>query len=441
MKYNKKGCLNQASFFTEEMERRMCVMYGKDTEDRMHLFQICQRYRGKIFAVFLFILLGFAGISVWDYIPDTLSVQRGEAVSIGDFLPVTKTVKSGDGTVESFGMLSTEECGTYEMEVRLLGIIPVKDVTVHIVDEAEVIPCGVPIGIYVHTKGVLVVDLGKVETEKGSQPSPAGHILKAGDYILAVNGEPVSEKEELIAAVNASGGESVNLTVSRGGEEIPCEITPANCGNGEYRIGAWVRDDMAGIGTLTYVESDGSFGALGHSISDTDTESQVEMAEGKAYLADVVNIVRGEKGNPGELVGQIQYYAQNEIGVIEENNSEGVYGTLSSLPDELERAEPVLVGYKQEIQCGQAQIRVELDGEFYDYEIEIESVDLDPSETNKSIRFRVTDQDLIDKTGGIIQGLSGAPILQNGKIIGAVTHVFVSDPLEGYGIFIEDMLD
>lgn len=409
-----------------------------EKKDVLHFYRT---YRGRIFGIYLLGLLGFAGLSLRDYIPETLSVQKGTEVSLGHFLPVTKTVKSGDGTVESFGMLSTKECGTYEMEVRLLGIIPVGDVTVHIVDDTQVIPGGVPIGIYVHTDGVLVVDAGDVETESGSQKSPARHILKAGDYILAVNGQPVSEKEELIRQVNASGGEAVVLTVSREGEQMECEVTPVNCGNGQYRIGAWVRDDMAGIGTLTYVDAEGNFGALGHSISDTDTESQVDMSEGKAYLAEVVRIVRGEKGNPGELVGQIQYYAGNEIGVIEENNEEGIYGTLSSLPEELQDMQPVPVGYKQEIKSGAAQIFVELDGEFASYDIEIDQVDLNPSETNKSIRFRVTDQNLIDRTGGIIQGLSGAPILQDGKIIGAVTHVFVSDPQEGYGIFIEDMLE
>ncbi len=410
-------------------------------KDKKQIFQNYKRYRRKISGIYLLILLGFAGVSVPGYIPDTLSVRQGNPVSIGYFLPVTTTVKSGDGTVASFGILGTEECGTYEMEVRLLGIIPVKDVTVHIVDDTQVIACGVPIGIYVHTRGVLVVDLGDVETENGSLQSPARHILKAGDYILAVDGIEISEKEELVEAVNASGGESVTLTIDRGGEQIQCEITPVSCGDGEWRIGTWVRDDMAGVGTLTYVDSEGNFGALGHSISDSDTAGQVEMSDGKAYLVDIVNIVKGEKGNPGELVGQIQYSSQNEIGVIEENSSEGIYGRIEALPEELEDAVPVSVGYKQEIQSGAAQILIELDGEFRYYDIEIDSVDLNPSETNKSIRFRVTDEDLIEKTGGIIQGLSGAPIFQNGKIIGAVTHVFVSDPLEGYGIFIEDMLD
>lgn len=404
-----------------------------------HFFVWYKKQRKKIFGAYMLWLSGFAFFSVWDYIPDSISVQRGNTVSIGSFLPVTKTVKTEDDTVESFGMISTQACGTYEMECRLFGIIPVKDVTVNIVDDTQVIPCGVPIGIYVRTKGVLVVDIGEIELEGGSVQSPAKHILKPGDYIMAVNKAPISEKEELIEAVNSSGGSEIILSIIRDGEYMDCTIQPVSYG-AEYRIGVWVRDDMAGIGTLTYVEEDGTFGALGHSISDTDTESMVEMNSGKAYLVEIISIIKGEKGNPGELVGQIKYDESNEIGTIEENQANGIFGTLDALPDELSDAEPMSVGYKQDIETGPAQILVQLDGDLQYYDIEIESVDMNASETNKSIRFHVTDPELIEKTGGIVQGLSGSPIIQNGKIIGGVTHVFVSDPLEGYGIFIEDML-
>lgn len=405
------------------------------------IFCIYRKQRKKIFVGYLFIFFVFAYLSILDYIPDTISVQRGGTVSMGSFLPVTKTVKSEDDTVESFGMLHTEECGTYQMECRLLGIIPVKDVTVNIVDETQVIPCGVPIGIYIHSKGVLVVDIAEIETEGGTVQSPSKHILKSGDYITAINGVKITEKEELITAVNASGGQSVILSVNRDGEEISCEVKPVLQDENQYRIGVWVRDDMAGIGTLTYVDKKGNFGALGHSISDTDTDSIVEMSGGKTYLVEILSIIKGEKGNPGELVGQIRYDDSNEIGVIEQNQSNGIFGSLKTLPDELSDTEPVYVGYKQNIKSGPASILVELDGELEYYEIEIESIEMNASEINKSILFQVTDEELIEKTGGIIQGLSGAPIMQDGKIIGAVTHVLVNDPTKGYGIFIEDMLE
>ncbi len=382
----------------------------------------------------------FSLISVADYIPDSISVTTGSTASFGTFLPITKVVKYEDDTVESFDSLGTAQDSSYELECRLLGIVPVKSVTVNIVEDTQVIPCGVPVGIYIRTEGVYVVEVTKVETGGNAALSPAKHVLKAGDYITAVNGSTVSTKEELIDLIRAAGGEELLLTVNRGGESVECKVTPVKNKDGVYQIGVWVRDDMAGIGTLTYVTADQMFGALGHSISDTDTGDQVTLAEGTVYRTNILNIIKGEKGNPGELVGQICYTEDQILGTITKNLSDGIYGTLDALPEELADAEPVSVGYKQEIREGAAEILMAADGEINSYEIQIESVDLNASEMNKSHIFYVTDEELIEKTGGIIQGMSGCPILQDGKIIGAVTQVVVSDPCQGYGIFIEDML-
>lgn len=406
----------------------------------LHFMQFYCRQRKKIFLFYFAVLSVFSYRSLSGYIPDYISVERGREVCVGKYLPVTNTLKMGEETVESFGMLSTETCGTYQMQCRLLGLIPVKDVTVNIVEESTVIPGGVPIGIYVQTNGILVVDTAELQTESDTVMSPSRHILRSGDYIVAVDHSAVTEKEELVHAVQNSAGNALLISIIRDGEPMDLSIVPARCKEGDYRIGAWIRDDMAGVGTLTYLTADGSFGALGHSISDTDTESVVELKSGTAYAVDIVDVIRGEKGNPGELVGQIQYDKNHELGTILENSANGIFGSMYTLPDELAEARPLAVGYKQDIEIGSAQILVELDGELGSYEIEIENVDMTPSTPNKGIRLRITDEDLIAKTGGIIQGLSGSPILQNGKIIGGVTHVFVSDPLEGYGIFIEDML-
>ncbi|MCD8216816.1 MAG: SpoIVB peptidase [Clostridiales bacterium] len=405
------------------------------------ILKIYRQERKKFFLFYLLILIVFSLFSVADYIPDSISVTRGNTVSIGGFLPVTRTVRSDDEAVESFGNLGTAECGVYEMECRLLGIVPIKSVTVNIVEDTQVIPCGVPVGIYIETAGVYVADVAEVETADGSAANPSRHILQAGDYITAVDGAAVSSKEELVESVRDSGGKTLLLSVVRDGETIACEVTPVKNADGEYQIGVWVRDDLAGIGTLTYVTEEGSFGALGHSISDTDTSEQVVMKEGTVYLADILSIIKGTKGNPGELVGQIQYTQDQVLGMITENLPNGIFGVLDNLPEELSAAEAVSVGYKQEITEGTAEILAEIDGEIGSYEVEIESIDMNASELNKSLLFYVTDEELIEKTGGIIQGMSGSPILQNGKIIGAVTHVFVSDPREGYGIFIEDMLE
>lgn len=411
------------------------------TEEKDGMYGMMRNYRKnrrKLFIIYLAFFLIFSYTSMLDCIPDCIRVEKGKAVTLGNVLPVTKTVKSSGGTVASF---SSDVCCTYELECRLFGLIPIKDVTVSIVDETQVIPCGVPMGIYIETAGILVADFGEIETRSGSVKCPAKHILKKGDYILTVNGKKIEEKEDLIEAVNESGAKEVTLTVNRNGEKINCKVQPAEYREGEYRIGVWVRDDLAGIGTMTYVTENGNYGALGHGISDVDTEHIVQMKKGSAYLTDILSIVKGEKGAPGELVGQIQYDSTHRIGTIDCNTDEGIFGTLEKVPERLNDTDPISAGYKQEIKNGPAQILFEVDGETKKYEIEIDGVDMNASDANKSIRFLVIDERLLEKTGGIVQGMSGSPIIQDGKLVGAVTHVLVNDPTRGYGIFIENMLE
>lgn len=374
----------------------------------MQMLKKYQKYRRKSFLFFCVILICSAYLWLVDAIPDTISILQGEEVALAEGLPVTTKLETTDGTITSSGNINGS---SYEVSCRLFGIIPVKCVTVHIVKEAQVIPCGTPFGIYIHTDGVLVVDISDIVQNGITVESPAAHILKSGDYITAVNGTTVSEKEELQQAVAESGGEVLCLSVMRDGESLECELRPALNDTGNYQLGIWVRDDLAGIGTLTYVEAAGRFGALGHGITDVDVEHLVSMQSATAYQAQILSIIRGEKGSPGELVGQIYYNHANEI------------------------------GFKQEIETGPAQILVTLEDTRQLYDITITDVDLNPQESNKGIAFQVTDDALIEETGGIIQGMSGAPILQNGKVIGAVTHVFVDNPTKGYGIFIETMLE
>lgn len=373
-----------------------------------------------------------------DAIPDTISILRGEEVTLAEDLPVTTKLETVDGTISSSGNINGN---SYEVSCRLFGIIPVKRVTVYIVKEAQVIPCGTPFGIYIHTDGVLVVDISDIVQNGITVESPAAHILKPGDYITAVNGTTVSEKEEVQQAVAQSSGEVMRLSVMREGEPLECELCPILNDTGNYQLGVWVRDDLAGIGTLTYVDADGRFGALGHGITDVDVERLVSMKSATAYQAEILSIIRGEKGSPGELVGQIYYTPANEIGEITKNTKNGIFGRLDGLPDLLQEASAMEIGFKQEIKTGPAQILVTLEDTRQLYDIMISDVDLNPQEANKGIAFQVADDTLIQETGGIIQGMSGAPILQNGKVIGAVTHVFVDNPTKGYGIFIETMLE
>ena len=404
----------------------------------MQVLKKYQKYRRKSFLLFCVILVCSAYLWLVDAIPNTISILQGDEVALAEGLPVTTKLETSDGTITSSGNINGS---SYEVSCRLFGIIPVKRVTVHIVKEAQVIPCGTPLGIYIHTDGVLVVDISDIVQNGITVESPAAHILKSGDYITAVNGTTVSEKEELQQAVAESGGEVMCLSVMRDGEPLECELCPALNDTGNYQLGIWVRDDLAGIGTLTYVDAAGRFGALGHGITDVDVERLVSMQSATAYQAQILSIIRGEKGSPGELVGQIYYNHANEIGEITKNTKNGIFGRLEGLPDVLQEASAMEIGFKQEIETGPAQILVTLEETRQLYDITITDVDLNPQESNKGIAFQVTDDALIEETGGIIQGMSGAPILQNGKVIGAVTHVFVDNPTKGYGIFIETMLE
>ena len=404
----------------------------------MQVLKKYQKYRRKSFLFLGVILICSAYLWMVDAIPDTISILQGEEVALAEGLPVTTKLETSDGTITSSGNINGS---SYEVSCRLFGIIPVKRVTVHIVKEAQMIPCGTPLGIYIHTDGVLVVDISDIVQNGITVESPAAHILKSGDYITAVNGTTVSEKEELQQTVAESGGEVMCLSVMRDGEPLECELRPAFNDTGNYQLGIWVRDDLAGIGTLTYVDAAGRFGALGHGITDIDVERLVSMQSATAYQAQILSIIRGEKGSPGELVGQIYYNHANEIGEITKNTKNGIFGQLEGLPDSLQESSAMEIGFKQEIETGPAQILVTLEDTRQLYDITITDVDLNPQESNKGIAFQVTDDALIEETGGIIQGMSGAPILQNGKVIGAVTHVFVDNPTKGYGIFIETMLE
>lgn len=404
----------------------------------MFFLNTYQKSRKWIAAAGMAIWLTSAYVWMLDEIPGSVCVAHGQSLDITEGLPVSSRIRSADGTAISTG---TMPGGSYKMECKLFGLIPVKEVTVHIVEDTEVIPCGIPFGIYIEMKGVLVVELCDLEENGIPVASPAEHILKPGDYITAVNGTTVIDKKDLQKAVAESSGNALQLSVVRDGELFQCNLTPVCTDSGSFQIGIWVRDDLAGIGTLTYIDGKGTFGALGHGITDTDVEHLVSMLDGTVYQANILSIIRGERGKPGELVGQIHYNAANRLGQITKNTKNGIFGQIENLPDSLADALPMEISFKQEIENGPAQILATVADRPELFDIQITDVDLNPKESNKGIRFQVTDAQLIRETGGIIQGLSGAPILQNGKVIGAVTHVFVNDPEMGYGIFIENMLD
>lgn len=388
---------------------------------------------GLLSVLFFLMLFGF----LYTSIPDRFLMTEGKEADSFLSLPLVKeeVVKAGaqdDSNIPE---------GAVTVNYSFLGIIPMKSVEVTMVDEKKVFPGGMPVGIYMKTDGILVVGTGTVEGMDGKEYSPASNILKSGDYIRAVNGTAVNEKEDLISCVNHCLGSDVVLSVERNGEVSSIKVSPTQTGREEYKLGIWVRDDTQGIGTVTYMDGDGNYGALGHGISDVDTGLLMKLDGGNLYHTEILSLVKGEKGNPGEMTGVIRYRNSEILGTITENTDQGIFGKITRQKEAFAVGEPVEIAYKQEITAGPATILSAVDGTVKEYSIEIEKINLNSREANKSMVIRVTDEELLEKTGGIIQGMSGSPILQNGKLIGAVTHVFVQDSARGYGIFIEHMLE
>ncbi|MDD6307493.1 MAG: SpoIVB peptidase [Clostridiales bacterium] len=391
-----------------------------------------------------FLVAMFAVKSFHDAVPDKIYVKMGEELSYDFDVPVSMVLKEESkevfethtGSFDGAG----EEYPSYTVTCKLFGIFPVKDVEVMLVEPESVYVNGMPIGIYVKTQGVLIIGTGEVETKSSGSIKPAENLVKKGDYIVSINGEKVEEKEELVEKINEFGQQKEVLGVIRDDEYIEVSVMPAKSSSGKYMLGIWVRDDLAGVGTLTYYKQDGNYGALGHAVSDGETGTIMDMEQGWIYHTNIIGIRKGENGNPGELSGVIEYRKNACLGTVEKNTPLGIYGKLDGNLDYLPLGKSYEVTYKQDIHTGTAYVLSAISGETKSYEITIESLDYSDMEENKGILFKVTDPELLELTGGIVQGMSGSPIIQNGKIIGAVTHVFVSDSTRGYGIFIEKML-
>ena len=420
---------------------------------------------GKYFYRIL-ILVFWAGLVFtagygWYYaehqIPEHFSVAEGEETSFSLDLPLYTTLLSeseevilkGDSGIpqdeirirpdQEFSLYARKD-GNFRLGLKLFGTIPFKEISVNVEDACYAVPCGMPVGIYLKSRGVMVIGTGKVTDENGSEAEPAYGILQSGDYIEAINGQPLSDKEALITSLNRMGESEALLRVRRGGRELELSVDTVKTADGSRKLGAWVRDDTQGIGTMTYLKPDGGFGALGHGISDSDTGRVVEIENGALYETEILGIEKGSAGNPGVMAGVIYYGPGSRLGSVAQNTDCGIFGTAGQAFCDAVGQQTMEVGHRQDVKRGKAWIRSCVSGEACDYEIEIQRVDYSPAKENKSLVFQVTDEQLLRLTGGIVQGMSGSPILQNGKLVGAVTHVFVQDSTRGYGIFVEDML-
>jgi len=337
-------------------------------------------------------------------------------------------------------ILKSSTQGTYDLEFRLLGFIPVKRLKVHVLPETRVIPGGHSLGVKLRPNGVIVVGLASVIDENGHRHQPAQDAgIQVGDTIVMVNNQKINQAEDLSRIIDKQ--KTVNLVVKRNGEMFNATLNPVKNNLGFYQIGLWVRDIAAGVGTLTFYDPKSNFyGALGHIISDADTGKIIEVGEGEIIRAKVSSISPGKKNQPGEKKG-VFVNEDKIIGTIVANTPFGIFGEAYH-PFENPFYDTLPVATINQVQEGKAKILTVIEGEkIQEFDIEIQKIIKQSYPNDKGMIIKITDQELIAKTGGIIQGMSGSPIIQNDYIVGAVTHVFVNDPTKGYGIFIEWMLN
>jgi len=329
------------------------------------------------------------------------------------------------------------------MSLTVFGV-PVKTVQLDVLSDTEVIPCGKTVGVRISTAGIMVLGLVSFDTEDGKSARPSDGKLRSGDLITAVktNGQNITleNKEQFQQIVDSCGGNELTLTIKRDGGEMTVKVTPVkSAASGKYAIGAWIRDGTQGIGSVTYYNpKTKTFGALGHGILDVDTKKLMTVKTGELLASTIMSIQKGKKGIPGELEGDID--DNSVLGQIKANTPLGLYGYMDKLPDGVQDS-LMKISLKSEIHEGPAVILANISGsETKQYDIYIESVNRFGSDSSKGMIIRITDAGLLAKTNGIVQGMSGSPIIQDGKLAGAVTHVFVQNPARGYGIFIENML-
>ena len=406
------------------------------------------------YLLFLYIFLGFAiGLFCWatyayyqSTVPSTISIKAGTSERINLRIPASGVISTDSETIlalnQPLTIVAGENTSSYQMRLKLFGLVPLKDVDIQVIENTTLTPVGKPIGIYVKTQGVLVVDTGSFDGAGGDKCAPSEYKLQSGDYLTAMDGFAINDKKQIKEYIENGNGAEIIFQVSRKDELIQVKIKPEPDENNVYKMGAWLRDSAQGIGTMTYIDSQNRFGALGHGINEMDTGELLKLGSGLLYHTEIVAVKRGERGNPGELTGVIEYKSDQVSGVIVDNTIQGIYGVANAelLSEYTAEQEALPIALKQEVTEGPAQILCSVDGEAKYYDVEITKLTPGKDAVNRQISLLVTDTELLSLTGGIVQGMSGAPIIQNGKFVGAVTHVLVQDSAKGYGIFIEDML-
>lgn len=394
-------------------------------EDHMNFFK-----KAILIIVLLILLIYVSNIT---NIPDSILLFKGENFNVKTALGIKINENTDKKIIQTSADIDTENFVEKKtLSVSFLNIFNIKEIEINEIPQAEVVPLGNIVGLRLYASGVLVI--GKTEI-KGEKPYKTSTI-KEGDLITAVNSKKVETTTDLITSVNDSKGNSIEITYVREGIIYTTTIEPVKTDKDEYKIGLWVRDGAIGVGTISYYEpSTKYFAALGHPIIDTDTGEIVSIKEGELVNASVISIKKGEGGNPGEIKGSLK--SDEKIGQISTNTEFGIYGTLDNLSSlNIDKENKIKVALREEIKTGDAKVLLTLeDGIRKEYNVKIKKIYKNNDKDNKSMLIEIVDEDLKNLTGGIIQGMSGAPLIQNGKFIGAITHVLVNNPELGYAVF------
>ncbi|MEI5908137.1 SpoIVB peptidase [Bacillus spongiae] len=377
-------------------------------------------------------------------IPKKIVIMEGDEISVSkpyniDAVTASSTLQVADrkSTLAMKGM----NTGNEEVMLELAGF-PIKKVNVEVIKDFKVIPGGQSIGVKLNTVGVLVVGHHLVEKD-GKKQSPGEEAgIEVGDLITEIEGEKVEKLEDVATAMKkAETRGAVEVILLRESEEVKTNLTPVKGEDGNFKLGLYIRDSAAGIGTMTFYDPvSKKYGALGHVISDMDTKKPIVVEDGQIVRSTVTSIEKGTNGEPGEKLARFSK-DRKVIGDINRNSPFGIFGKLNQDINNGLLSKPMPIALSHQVKEGKAQILTVVEGDEVElYDIEIISTIPQKFPATKGMVIKITDPKLLEKTGGIVQGMSGSPIIQEGKVIGAVTHVFVNDPTSGYGVHIEWML-
>lgn len=386
-----------------------------------------------ILTVFLLFII-YVYVSYVSLLPDNVILMNNENLNFKK-LP-------GIGISETT-MTSNDNSNNINVELKLFGKLTLKNIHVNKINDIKVVPVGKVIGLKMYTNGVLVVGMSEIEDKNNLLNKPYENSdIKPGDTIIKVDEEIVESIDVLKQVVNDSNGKELSMTILRNGKVLNTNIIPVETQDKKYQLGLWVKDAATGVGTITFYEPESNFfGVLGHGITDYDTGSLINIDSGELVTAKVISLKRGEENNPGEIKGTI--INSQTIGEVRKNTEFGVFGILNNLTAlNIDVSNAIEVASREEIKEGEAKIICSINSSntAKEYKIEIEKIYKENDYNNKSMLIKIVDEELLKETGGIIKGLSGAPIIQNGKFVGAVTNVLVSNPEIGYGIFADMMI-